>query len=862
MKKIIPVIVLLMLLFLNSFSQEKVKEQQPVAWWKFDSINNNKLIDDISTLKDTLIGYQKLVKGVTGNCLKFDGYTTKVVRKLSEAPLLVDGLSIESWIALQALPWNWSAIVSQGGNSTFKEKLELSVVDLNNLSTGLIGVQYGNADLTDPLGKQEFLSTDNDWTGSMNNWSNKWRGYIEAPFTGEVHFRAKADDGLQLIIGNNKIINGWEVGGQRTGSLNMVKGEKYPVILTYGNDGGEAILRLFWSWPAQKEMLIPIEAFGYSEKENLQATNDIILPKPPAPEYEQKIFFGVDAYGHLGFKLNLNDELYECISEKKLPLLKWSHVAATFDGNEGMKIFINGELAAELEVQGKITPVGGSDLLLGMNIENLGPEGSERQASANIHSNMVIYGLLDEIKIYDQALTEDYIKESFETEKPFEIQPLNWNKMPSGPAILENKFDAFYTRLNYTDEWEAPWRISDYPDILIHFDNLPVRFIFWRGTSYGGAWVSENGLWMGDQSLERSNKGKSPMGCSEHMSDKQTRYSSVRIIERNDARIVIQWRYAVSDIIYDIFGTDRGSGWGEWADEYYYIYPDGVSTRHQTLWTDYLSHEWQETIVLNHPGTSPDDNIDIDAMTLVSMNGDSRTYSWKDGPPKSFPEPKNINIQMVNLKSQYKPFIIFEPNPKIKPFSGSVRMEYAHFPWWNHWPVAQLPNDGRKAFGPDRASHSSLSQSIEGSEVIHNNGDGSYAVVTLVGMSDKPAASLSMLAKSWNNAPDLIINSNEFTGESYSKKERAFILSNKNEMHPSELEFVVRASNASPLLNPSFVIKNWGDNAAELSVNGKKMPRGKSFRYDHRKTMNGTDLIFWIELKSETEVSFILTPLK
>ena len=94
MKKIIPVIVLLMLLFLNSFSQEKVQEQQPVAWWKFDSINNNKLIDDISTLKDTLIGYQKLVKGVTGNCLKFDGYTTKVVRKSSEAPLLIGGLSI------------------------------------------------------------------------------------------------------------------------------------------------------------------------------------------------------------------------------------------------------------------------------------------------------------------------------------------------------------------------------------------------------------------------------------------------------------------------------------------------------------------------------------------------------------------------------------------------------------------------------------------------------------------------------------------------------------------------------------------------------------------------------------------------
>jgi hypothetical protein len=693
--------------------------QDPVLWWKFDTITNGTLTEEVGSQQDIVKGYHRLVQGVKGNALKLDGYTTSVIRDAAKVPDFNDGLAIEAWIALQALPWNWSGIVSQGGN--------------------------------------------------------------------------------------------------------------------------------------------------------------IILPITPGPEYEHKIFFGVDAHGHLGFKLNINRQLYECVSEEKLPLLKWSHAAATFDPNEGMKIYINGDLAAELKVQGTITDVPGTDLLLGMNIQELGPVGSERQASADIQSKMVIHGLLDEVKIYDNALATDFIKESCLTNKPSEIQPLTWRRMPSGPEFLLPRFDGFYTRLMYTDEWEAPRRESDHPDILIHFDQLPVRLIFWRGTNYGASWVTENGLWMGEQSVERAGGGKSPLGCSEHMSDKQSRYGNVRIIEKNDARIVVQWRYAIADIIYDIFGTNigtvnnTGDGWGEWAEEYYYIYPDGVSTRHQTLWTEYLSHEFQETIVLNHPGTYPEDNIEIDALTLANMDGDYRTYSWENDielmrevrSKGEFLEPEKPNIQVVNLKSQYKPFIIFEPNPRIAPFNpNTIRPGYSHFPWWNHWPVGQLPNDGRRAFGPDRASHSSLSQSVEGSEVIHNMGDGSYEVVTLVGMTDKPAASLAMLARSWNNAPELIVQSNDFNASGHSKKERAFIISNNNKAPASEVKFTLSATENSPVVNPSFVIKNWGDADVELTVNGEKLSRGDSFRYGFRKTLQGTDLVLWIELRSDAEVSFTLNSQK
>lgn len=275
-------------------------------------------------------------------------------------------------MALQALPWNWTAILDQGGNPVPPKGMALSPADLGRLHYGLIGALYGEPDLTDP-----------------------------------------------------------------------------------------------------------------------------------------RVFFGIDAHGRLGFKASVDGRLSECISDRPLPLLNWSLVTATFDGNEGLSIFIDGQPAGSLKVRGKITPSRGTDILIGKSCRRAGAEGSERKASGDWPSDMVLDGLLDEVKIYPQALTAGQVSQMYRSDRPAVGTPL-------------------------------------------------------------------------------------------------------------------QWRYAVADITYAIFGADQGSGWGEWADEYYFVYPDGVSTRHQTLWTDRLSHEWQETIVLNQPGTRPEDNIELAAMTLAR--------SWNNPP--------------------------------------------------------------------------------------------------------------------------------------------------------------------------------------------------------------------------------------
>ena len=117
--------------------------------------------------------------------------------------------------------------------------------------------------------------------------------------------------------------------------------------------------------------------------------------------------------------------------------------------------------------------------------------------------------------------------------------------------------------------------------MLVKFDQMPVNYVFWKGWNYGLCMTTENGLLSCDQSVERGDG----YGCVEHMSDKQDRYSHIDIVENNDARVVLKWRYAPCDIMYYRILVDGTTGWGDWVDEYFYIYPDGVMMREQNLWT-------------------------------------------------------------------------------------------------------------------------------------------------------------------------------------------------------------------------------------------------------------------------------------
>jgi hypothetical protein len=441
--------------------------------------------------------------------------------------------------------------------------------------------------------------------------------------------------------------------------------------------------------------------------------------------------------------------------------------------------------------------------------------------------------------------------------------------MPSGPKG-KGKFGAYYTKLKYYDEWDALFRVGEYADVVVQFDNSPIRVVFWRGTRYSPAWVMENGQWMADQSAEYFDTIN---GCFEHMIDPHCLYSHVRIIENTPARAVVHWRYIPVSVRKQLSQVDEKTEWSDCIDEYYTFYPDGTGIRKIIQRTSGEPLGPSEAIVLCQPGTKPEDNINLDAMTLVNLKGENYTYSWANGAPsfKKGENPENPVIQIVNLKSQNKPFMIFEKENNMEVFGIESRPDVSHFPWWNHWPEAQIISDGRYCQAADRPSHFSLAWGgppfhdeagniikarVSGSEGKLNieEKDSGKTVKTfwscwMYGASVQTPGELAVLGRSWLQPPAMKILKGDFKSDGYDFTQRAYILDCGNKDAES-LELKLLADSESPLVNACLVIKNWEADDISVQINGTELQENSGYRLGKRRELEKEDLIIWINTKS------------
>ncbi len=566
--------------------------------------------------------------------------------------------------------------------------------------------------------------------------------------------------------------------------------------------------------------------------------------------------FGIDSFGHFGLKVAVGGQWWCLLSKSQLPLKKWSHIAGSYDSAKGITIYLDGKPAGEMPLQGDLVPADREDLVIGRVQDPVLPA---QWIHPKIPVRYSFDGILDELRIYDRSVPGDEIARDYAEIHAPSGEVLPWPVLPSGPSG-PGPFGAFYTTLKYDDLWDEPRRVAPDSDVVVRFDQSPIRMVFWQGTNYGGDWVSENNKWYTDEFLETGGKIDCPGGedC-EPMSDKENRYSHVRILENTDARAVVHWRYGLCEVLhYSCANPDPVTGWTDWADEYFTIYPDGIAVRKQVLWTSNFKnwHEFQETIVINGPGQRPEDNIQPDALTIGNMKGETATYSWKNGPPpKDMDKPENPNIQIVNLKAKWKPFQIVSPaHSSLRVYTGEPT--YSMFEWWNHWPVAQVRSSGISAVAPDRPSHSSLSHIYW--DPYAQTPD-SMTKILLHGMTTKSATDLIPLAKSWLSPPVTQLSGGGFSSHGYDPTQRAFVFERKSNSVSSKLQFELQASSESPLVNPAFVVKNWGNSEVRLAVDGKAFSRGTKFRYGFVPHLEGTDLIAWVEVESDKAVKVELT---
>ncbi|MEO0601682.1 MAG: hypothetical protein AAF211_09605, partial [Myxococcota bacterium] len=372
-------------------------------------------------------------------------------------------------------------------------------------------------------------------------------------------------------------------------------------------------------------------------------------------------------------------------------------------------------------------------------------------------------------------------------------------------SVDEATFGAVYTRLDFHDLWDRQWRVTNTEDVVVRFDDKPTAFVYWRGTTHGMNAVVED-RWMADQSVEiiipdEEDEIVDTVTLSEHMSDKRALRSHVRVIENTPARVVVHWRYGIGDV----FGTlidDRG-----FVDEVHTIYPDGVAVRdvfYHVLADEGGREFYHDFQVLVEPGDDPVDFLELTAISLADETGPQPDITWpiaEGRNEETGPEPGNIAV--LNTRTTWKVFGIaqgggFYPAGGGGEISPNIDWDGQAFPFagpWNHWPVAQIPSDGRFATAYDRVAHFAVG-SLESFEY----GTGSM----LIGFTQGDAAALVDLARSWRN-PARLRGRQGLRGGEYDVDRRAYELVRTGD----DMRFTVRASEESPLVNPCFVVRSW-----------------------------------------------------
>lgn len=572
-----------------------------------------------------------------------------------------------------------------------------------------------------------------------------------------------------------------------------------------------------------------------------------------------EFFFGIDDVGHL--MENNGSSNSASRSEAPIPLRQWTLVTVSIK-NGAASFTINGMATKTLSVEkpetSTVPHASFNNLIIGHVRLPLLP-GPAKSIHPDLPVEYSIQGSLGELTIYRNPLTASDITGMLASANQELLKPRPWPPLPrwqGGPG----PFGAFYTTLHFDPLWDKTRRVGPDSDVVVRFDDSPVQLIFWQGNNYVPAWVTENNHWYTDEFMEVFGHPRCPYGedC-EPMSDKQVRYSHVRILESTPARVVIDWRYALSEVQnYAIADATSSTAWGDWADEYWTIYPDHVAVRRSVLWSTSAERsktEFQESIVIVPPGETPEDSIHLDALTFANLQGETATYSWQQKTtlglslpkgPAAFPKPENPVIQWVNLKSKWKPFEVLWGEP-VSTDAYNGEPSTSSFEWWNHWPVAQIASSGRPALAADRPGHTSVSHLYW---PAYQQTDQTLTKLLLTGLTTLPAAGLVPVAKSWRSPAELLLQSGGAVP--YDPAQRAYIF-------PADLRapirFSLHASKDHPVDHLAFVVPGWGGSAKLTVLRGAQPVQ---VQYGTVQELQGNRLILYIPVEAENDVEFEL----
>ncbi|MEM9680092.1 MAG: GDSL-type esterase/lipase family protein, partial [Bacteroidota bacterium] len=321
-----------------------------------------------------------------------------------------------------------------------------------------------------------------------------------------------------------------------------------------------------------------------------------------------------------------------------------------------------------------------------------------------------------------------------------------------------------------------------------------------------------------------------------------------------------------------------GFGYGDWAEEVYYIYPDGSHTRYAKCYSAFAhlavafdssrlpeegdyQFEFNEVAFQIPEGDLPNTVVNPNAAVLLAdMAGNHTQIAYEPENPglndvsNGFGSLRYGNMMAIDvLNTDHNPFVIGLPNnPSIPEDNTEMRpyecflddgQDCSTFYMWGApctygcvSPLGHLVN--WEQYEKQQANQAT-------------NTPGFVSNVYLQGwISDQTTGSeFSQLGRSWITPANMNITSSGFVGGDYEVTERAYKVTKTT---GTDFTCTLQGSSTNPLRNPAIVIENWGTSPANVTVNGASLP-------DTRIGYEGNDIVVWMEYSSETAANIIIT---
>jgi len=168
--------------------------------------------------------------------------------------------------------YHWYVVpVNAGGSATGCSSANTTTFTTatSNGGSGLQGVYYNGIALTGTPLLTRIDSTINFDLGFLSPapgtvptdlYSVRWAGQVQAVFSETYTFYTQADDGIRLWVNGVQLVDNWQNQGttERSGTISLVAGQKYDIVVEYYENTGGAVAKLLWSSASTTKAIVPV----------------------------------------------------------------------------------------------------------------------------------------------------------------------------------------------------------------------------------------------------------------------------------------------------------------------------------------------------------------------------------------------------------------------------------------------------------------------------------------------------------------------------------------------------------------------------------------------------------------------------